>query len=225
MWVSCYLAHFWKDDGPWYCNKSIFYPYSGLKGPVFGTSWSGSHFQDSLWRNRAFPMSLRAFRGISAAKPFPLVLTCFLLNLVMEVAWDQSWSPQMTQCHSLCTGCQNSCSRSTVVVNVTRIMPLVTYHICCIETCLLHTHTHTHTHTHSHSHILIYLLWLYLRHLEFPGPGIESEPQLQAMPQLWQCQILNPLCWAGDWTCTSTVTWAAAVRFLIHCTTVGTPHL
>ena len=33
----------------------------------------------------------------------------------------------------------------------------------------------------------------------------------------------NPLCWTGDWTCASSVTWAAAVRFLTHCTTRGTP--
>ena len=33
----------------------------------------------------------------------------------------------------------------------------------------------------------------------------------------------NPLCWAREWTHTSTVTQTAAVRFLIHCTTVGTP--
>ena len=30
--------------------------------------------------------------------------------------------------------------------------------------------------------------------LEVPGSGIKSKLQLQPMPQLWQCQILNPLC-------------------------------
>ena len=35
--------------------------------------------------------------------------------------------------------------------------------------------------------------------MEVPGPGIESELQLQPIPQLWQCQILN------------------------RCTTIGTP--
>ena len=47
--------------------------------------------------------------------------------------------------------------------------------------------------------LLIYFLaapW----HMGFPGPGIRSEPQLWPMLRL-QCQILNPLCWAGDWTC------------------------
>ena len=34
---------------------------------------------------------------------------------------------------------------------------------------------------------------------------------------------LNPRCLVKDWTCTSTVTWAAAVRFLTHCSTVGMP--
>ena len=33
----------------------------------------------------------------------------------------------------------------------------------------------------------------------------------------------NPLCWAGNQTCTSLATQAAAVRFLIHCATVGIP--
>ena len=28
-------------------------------------------------------------------------------------------------------------------------------------------------------------------------PGIRSEPQLQPMPELWQCWILNLLCWQG----------------------------
>ena len=31
-----------------------------------------------------------------------------------------------------------------------------------------------------------------------PRPGIRSKPQLWPTPQLWQCWILNPLCWAGD---------------------------
>ena len=32
-----------------------------------------------------------------------------------------------------------------------------------------------------------------LQHIEVFGPGIQSKPQLQPLPQLWQCQILNPL--------------------------------
>ena len=34
------------------------------------------------------------------------------------------------------------------------------------------------------------------QHMEAPWPGMESEPQLQPMPQLWQCWILSPL-WHG----------------------------
>ena len=37
---------------------------------------------------------------------------------------------------------------------------------------------------------------------KFPGSGITSKLQLQTMPQLKQCWFLNPLCGAGDWTCT-----------------------
>ena len=35
--------------------------------------------------------------------------------------------------------------------------------------------------------------WLHLRHIEIPRPEIKSEPQMQCMSQLQQCQILNPL--------------------------------
>ena len=42
-------------------------------------------------------------------------------------------------------------------------------------------------------------------------------------PQLWQHQILNPLHWAGNRTCTSSMTWATSVIFLTHFTTVETP--
>ena len=45
------------------------------------------------------------------------------------------------------------------------------------------------------------------------------------MLQLWQCQILNPLCLARDWTQTSAATWATAVGFLTYCAMVGTPML
>ena len=37
--------------------------------------------------------------------------------------------------------------------------------------------------------------------MEVPGPGIESEPQMQSMPQLWQAGSFNSQCWAGDQTC------------------------
>ena len=35
----------------------------------------------------------------------------------------------------------------------------------------------------------------------------------------------NPLCWAGDQTCASAVTWAAALGFLTHCTTSRNTHI
>ena len=35
-----------------------------------------------------------------------------------------------------------------------------------------------------------FFLMAALRHMEVLGPGIESEPQLQPIPQLQQCQIL-----------------------------------
>ena len=34
-----------------------------------------------------------------------------------------------------------------------------------------------------------------------PRPGIRSQPQRGNKPQLLQCQIHNPLCWAGNRTC------------------------
>ena len=35
--------------------------------------------------------------------------------------------------------------------------------------------------------------WQHLRHMDVPGPGIKSEPQLRPTLQMWQCWILNPL--------------------------------
>ena len=37
--------------------------------------------------------------------------------------------------------------------------------------------------------------------MEVPGPGIRSKLQLQPIPQLRPCWILNPLCQTGDQTC------------------------
>ena len=52
-----------------------------------------------------------------------------------------------------------------------------------------------------------------------PWPGIRSELLLLSRLQLQQRQILNPLCWARDWTCVSVLPggcWS-------HCNTTGTP--
>ena len=50
-------------------------------------------------------------------------------------------------------------------------------------------------------------------------PGIRSEVQLGPKAQLWQCQILNPLCWAGDWTCVPVL----QRSHQSHCVTLGAP--
>ena len=34
--------------------------------------------------------------------------------------------------------------------------------------------------------------------MEVPELGIQSELQLQPVPQLWQCWLLNPLCHSGN---------------------------
>ena len=44
---------------------------------------------------------------------------------------------------------------------------------------------------------------------KFPGQGLNLSCSCYNMASF------NPLCWARDWTRASTVTWAAAVRFLI----------
>ena len=52
-----------------------------------------------------------------------------------------------------------------------------------------------------------------------PGPGISYEPQSKPKPQLWQCQILNPMCWAGDRTCVPSLPRCC----LSCCVTAGAP--
>ena len=50
-----------------------------------------------------------------------------------------------------------------------------------------------------------------------PGPGIRSKPKSQPLPQVQQCQILNPLCWPGDQTHASVL----PSHCRSHCTTAG----
>lgn len=50
---------------------------------------------------------------------------------------------------------------------------------------------------------------------EVSRPGIEFELQLQRMPQVWQCQILNPLHQARDQTGNTTVT-SQIINLLCH---------
>ena len=47
-----------------------------------------------------------------------------------------------------------------------------------------------------------FLFQLHMWHMEVPGPGIESDMQWQPIPQLWQQQILKPLCWTRGQSCT-----------------------
>ena len=51
------------------------------------------------------------------------------------------------------------------------------------------------------------------------GPRSRSKSQLRPMPQLCQCQILNPLCWARDQTCIPVL----QSCHQSHCPTVRTP--
>ena len=44
---------------------------------------------------------------------------------------------------------------------------------------------------------------LHLQHVEFPGPGIEPEPQLQPTLKLQHCGSFIPLHQAGDQTHTT----------------------
>ena len=62
----------------------------------------------------------------------------------------------------------------------------------------------------------------HLQLMEVPRPWIESELQLWPTAQLLQRQILNPLSQASLFSLASVANLAAAVRFLTHCTTVGT---
>ena len=43
-----------------------------------------------------------------------------------------------------------------------------------------------------------FIFWPHLRHMEAPGPQVQSELQLLTTLQLQQCWILNLLSWAGD---------------------------
>ena len=51
------------------------------------------------------------------------------------------------------------------------------------------------------------LFQVYLWHMEVFRPGIKSELQLQPMPQLQQCWILNPPLWVRAQTCNKPAPW------------------
>ena len=57
---------------------------------------------------------------------------------------------------------------------------------------------------------------------KFPSQGSNPSGSCDLCLSCGHTGCFNPLCWAKDWTCTSSVTWATAVGFLTHCITVGT---
>ena len=59
-----------------------------------------------------------------------------------------------------------------------------------------------------------FFLRLHPRRMEVPRPGNEFKPALRPTLQLRQLRSFNPMHRAGNWTHTSSVNWAAAVRFL-----------
>ena len=57
----------------------------------------------------------------------------------------------------------------------------------------------------------------------FPGQGFYLSHSCDLHGSCSITGSFNPLLWAEDRTCTSTVTQATAVRFLTYCATAGTP--
>ena len=58
---------------------------------------------------------------------------------------------------------------------------------------------------------------------KFLGQGLNPSPNCNLHCCCGNTGSCNPLHWAGNWTHTSTVTWASAVGFLTHCTATGIP--
>ena len=67
-------------------------------------------------------------------------------------------------------------------------------------------------------HYIVYFIFTFLIaspwHMDIPRPGIESKLQLQPRRSCGNAGSFNPLCPAGDQTCTSAATWTVRVRFL-----------
>ena len=59
----------------------------------------------------------------------------------------------------------------------------------------------------------------------FLGQGLNLSHNCDLRCSCSNSRSFNLLYWAGDQTLVSVVTQATAVRFLTHCTTVGTPAL
>ena len=58
---------------------------------------------------------------------------------------------------------------------------------------------------------------------KFPGQGLHLSHSFDLYHSCDNARSFHPLHPGQDPSCTSTETWAAAVRFLTHCATVGTP--
>ena len=58
---------------------------------------------------------------------------------------------------------------------------------------------------------------------KFLGLGLNPNHSCDLHHSCGSTGSFNPGCWAGDWNCDSTVNWAAAVGFLTHSITAGTP--
>ena len=76
--------------------------------------------------------------------------------------------------------------------------------------------------------ILSYLIFFFFYgHIhgiwKFLGQGLNLSQSCDLHCSCSKARSVNPLHWARDQTHTSAETWAAAVRFSIHCTMVETP--
>ena len=74
-------------------------------------------------------------------------------------------------------------------------------------------------------HMAFFFFLLFQPHtwnMKVPEPVIVSELKWWPTTQPCNLRSFNPLCLTRDGTCASGVTWATAVGFLTHCTTVGT---
>ena len=60
---------------------------------------------------------------------------------------------------------------------------------------------------------------------KLPGQGLNLSPRCDLCHNCGNTESFNPLNWARDWAHTSVGTQVAAVEFLTHSATVGTPNM